>query len=64
MLTKQHKIKQLSQEQITFWRILFNEVSLLKNYHTNLTELQLFKCSINQFINTKYMATEQVVAPT
>lgn len=34
MFTKQHTIKQLLQEHITF-----NEVSLLQNYHTNLTEL-------------------------
>lgn len=34
MFTKQHTIKQLLQEQITF-----SEVSLLQNYHTNLTEL-------------------------
>lgn len=39
MFTKQHTMKQLLQEQITFWKTLFREVPLLQNYHTKLTEL-------------------------
>lgn len=39
MFTEQHTMKQLLQEQTTFWKTLFKEVSLLQNYHTNLTEL-------------------------